>query len=257
MLQITANYHTHTCRCGHARGADREYTENALRAGLRTLGFSDHSPMVFPSGHRSSFRVPAEAAAEYFGSIRTLAEEYRGRLRIFVGVETEYYPETFRGHLAFLERFSPDYMILGQHFLWREEDGIGAFHPTEDPARLASYYENLLEAAETGRFLYIAHPDVLNFHGDEAAYREITAGFLQRLKPLGIPLELNRLGFADGRHYPRRAFWELCGQMEIPGVIGLDAHDPEVFLDNETVTRLLAFADECGVKLIADPFDRV
>ena len=62
MKYLTQNFHTHTRRCGHADGEDREYVEAAIRAGIRILGFSDHSPMIFPSGHRSGFRVPCEEA---------------------------------------------------------------------------------------------------------------------------------------------------------------------------------------------------
>ena len=42
------NYHTHTKRCNHAIGEDREYVENAIQGGLETLGFADHAPYVFP-----------------------------------------------------------------------------------------------------------------------------------------------------------------------------------------------------------------
>ena len=50
---MIANYHTHTARCGHAVGEDREYAEMALARGLKTLGFSDHVPMPFADGHES------------------------------------------------------------------------------------------------------------------------------------------------------------------------------------------------------------
>ena len=44
---MIVNYHTHTARCGHAWGSDREYAESALAAGLKILGFSDHTPYDF------------------------------------------------------------------------------------------------------------------------------------------------------------------------------------------------------------------
>ena len=39
-----ANYHTHTVRCNHARGSEREYIETAIARGMQVLGFSDHVP---------------------------------------------------------------------------------------------------------------------------------------------------------------------------------------------------------------------
>ena len=46
---MLANYHTHTTRCRHAVGADREYVKAAIESGVKILGFSDHAP--FP--HRA------------------------------------------------------------------------------------------------------------------------------------------------------------------------------------------------------------
>ena len=252
MKKLTVNYHTHTYRCGHARGTDREYIEAALNAGLWVLGFSDHTPMRFPSGHVSGFRVPLREASGYFESLCALREEYKNDIRILIGAETEYYPETFAGHLAYMAQFPLDYKILGQHFIWKEENGVAAFAPTEDAARLREFYENELAAAATGEFLYIAHPDVLNFRGSPEVYEELTDAFLRRLKPLGVPLELNRLGLADGRHYPRRAFWELVGKHGIPAVIGLDAHDPAVFADEGSIRACFAFAESCGVTVLPE-----
>ena len=40
---LIANYHTHTKRCHHACGEDREYVEAAIESGLKILGFSDHT----------------------------------------------------------------------------------------------------------------------------------------------------------------------------------------------------------------------
>lgn len=41
---MIANYHTHTWRCMHAEGAEEAYVRQAIRRGLHTLGFSDHTP---------------------------------------------------------------------------------------------------------------------------------------------------------------------------------------------------------------------
>ena len=250
MKRLTVNYHTHTHRCGHAGGEDREYVEAAIAAGIETLGFSDHSPMIFHSAHRSGFRIPLRETADYFESLVRLREEYKNEIRLLIGVETEYYPDTFADYLRYMRQFPLDYKILGQHFLWREEDGVGAFRPSPDPDRLASYYENVLQAVSTGEFLYVAHPDVLNYTGPEEIYLAHTQAFLRKIRDLGAVMELNRLGFYDGRHYPNRAFWELCGKLDIPAVIGMDAHSPKVFADEETVDRLWDFAQSCGVRIL-------
>ncbi len=41
------NYHTHTKRCGHAKGTDEEYVIAAIEGGFDELGFSDQEGSVF------------------------------------------------------------------------------------------------------------------------------------------------------------------------------------------------------------------
>jgi len=47
-MNMIANYHTHTPRCNHATGEERAYVEQAIKKGLKILGFSDHTPYIFP-----------------------------------------------------------------------------------------------------------------------------------------------------------------------------------------------------------------
>ena len=54
------NYHTHTARCMHAEGADRDYVESALAGGFTTLGFSDHTPWRYAGGPPGGMVAPAQ-----------------------------------------------------------------------------------------------------------------------------------------------------------------------------------------------------
>ena len=60
-----ANYHTHTPRCMHAVGSEREYLEHAIKGGIQTLGFSDHSPMPYTDGFVSGIRMTMQQMPEY------------------------------------------------------------------------------------------------------------------------------------------------------------------------------------------------
>ena len=44
-MQSPADYHMHTPLCHHATGEPTDYAAQAECAGLREIGFSDHSPM--------------------------------------------------------------------------------------------------------------------------------------------------------------------------------------------------------------------
>lgn len=61
---IKANFHTHTSRCKHASGEDREYIEAAIKAGFQILGFSDHSPYPFGE-YQSPIRMEMSELENY------------------------------------------------------------------------------------------------------------------------------------------------------------------------------------------------
>ena len=88
-----ANYHTHTQRCGHAIGEDREYIEQAVKNGFGILGFSDHCPWVFPDDYVSDMRMSPQMVDDYFQSLTDLKKEYQNDIKIYIGFESEYIPE--------------------------------------------------------------------------------------------------------------------------------------------------------------------
>ena len=245
-----ANYHTHTYRCGHAYGTDREYVESAIAAGFRVLGFSDHAPMPFADGHESNFRVPLALADDYVSSLLALRREYAADIEILIGFECEYYPDTFGRFLDFTADYPLDYLILGQHFV-TGEPGIPSFAPNGDPAILRLYFDTVREGVETGRFLYVAHPDNMPFTGDDETYASIVLPFLRRMKELDIPMEINRLGLQTGRSYPSERFFSLCAEVGNSVVIGVDAHDPESLRNAGAYADCVAFAQRFGLTPIS------
>ena len=92
-----ANYHTHTKRCQHAVGEDREYVEAAIAAGIQVLGFSDHCPWVYKDDFVSGIRMRADQVEEYVDSMQRLRTEYRNDIRILIGFETEHMPDLIAG----------------------------------------------------------------------------------------------------------------------------------------------------------------
>ena len=73
---MIANYHTHTKRCMHATGEDREYVERAIAEGIKILGFSDHGPMPYEN-YRSYYMMTLDQLPEYISSVHSLREELR------------------------------------------------------------------------------------------------------------------------------------------------------------------------------------
>ena len=241
------NLHTHTPRCRHARGSERDYIESALRAGIRTLGFSDHAPILFPGDYYSTMRMYPEEMAGYCETLLSLREEYRGRIEILIGLELEYYPGLFGPTMDFLSAFPLDYLILGQHYLYDEVGSAYVARGTADPALLRRYVDQCCAGLETGRFTYLAHPDVFLFSGDPALYREEMARLCRKALETGTPLELNLLGAEKGRHYPCEAFFSIAGEAGCTAVLGCDAHNPEALQNREAERLCRELASRCGV----------
>lgn len=225
---MIANYHTHTPRCNHATGKERRYVERALEGGFRELGFSDHTPYFFDEpGYYSSFRMRPEQLPDYVQTLLELREEYKDQIRLRIGLETEYYPRLFPRLLDYLRQFPLDYLILGQHALYNETEGVFSPRPTDDVKLLTQYRNQSLEALETGLFSCFAHPDLFCFTGDPKEYEAHVRALCRRVKELDVPLEFNLLGLSEGKHYPDPVFWRIAGEEQPKVILGCDAHSPE------------------------------
>ena len=246
------NYHTHTKRCHHATGEDREYVETAIKKGFQTLGFSDHAPYILPVGNESSsHRIFLEDAQDYADSIHALAKEYKNDIRILFGYELEYYPDYHLEEVAFLKRFSPDYFILGQHFIGNEKPPVPSSSLTGDIA-LTAYVTQVIAGLQTGDFLYLAHPDVAGYRFSEQAIQNEYRRLCLTAKKLQIPLEINLLGVRQGRYYPDERFFKIASEVGNEIVIGADAHAPQE-LESTGVEQALEMVKKLGLNLRTKP----
>ncbi len=246
---MKTNLHTHTWRCSHARGTEREYVERAIEGGMQVLGFSDHTPYPFPGDYYSDFRMRPEQLEGYVDTVLGLKKEYAGDIEIRLGLEAEYYPAYFESLLKLLEPYPMEYLILGQHMIGNEIGGQYCGRPTDDPEVLRTYCAQSIEALKTGQFLYFAHPDLIHFTGDAALYCREMRHMCEEIKALDIPVEINLLGLSTHRNYPNDAFWKIAGQVGCRVVLGADAHDPQRVYAPEEDALALQWAQRYALRL--------
>ena len=252
-MKMITNLHTHTFRCRHARGTEREYIERAISEGLTTLGFSDHAPYPFPDGYYSGFRILREDMDDYVDTLLALREEYKGRIDIKIGYEAEYYPAFFSDFLKFITRREVDYLILGQHFLDNEIGGKYAAGRSSDENLFIKFVDQQIEGLKTGVFTYAALPDLFAFEGDAAIFDKHYGRLIEYAKSAGIPLEINLLGIRDRRCYPNDRFIKLCGEIGAEVCIGCDAHDPVSAADIDSFNIAVEKAEKYGAKVNPNP----
>lgn len=247
---MTENYHTHTVRCRHASGSEEEYVLKAIECGLKVLGFSDHTPFLFPGDYYSHMRMYPDQLEDYVASVLTLKEKYKDKIDIRLGLEVEYYPDRMDDLLGLIAPYPIEYFILGQHWCGNEQNEPYNGRATDDNALWERYCTQVIEGMKTGLFTYVAHPDLLHFVGDPNFYKEQAAKLCHASKQYDIPLEINLLGIRSWRHYPREDFWEVAGKVGCKVVFGCDAHSPEEVDDPASEAWALALVEKYHLNLL-------
>lgn len=250
LVDKKANYHTHTTRCKHAEGDEREYIEKAIEAGYQVLGFSDHSPYLWGIDYVSPIRMEMHELEGYVRTIEKLREEYKKDITIYTGLEIEYFPELFENTVEQLKQYPLDYMILGQHYFTTE---IGYKHVGrrwEEESYLQTYVKRVEAALKTGYFLYVAHPDIIKYVGEPEVYEKYLVQLAKVLKKHNKPIEVNVNGYREGIHYPNPRFVEIGIENGNDFIIGVDAHAPNELVDYKNFEGCVQMVKERGGKVI-------
>ncbi len=195
---MKVNYHTHTTRCNHAVGSEREYVESAIKGGIKELGFADHTPWPYPN-YVSPTRMSVAELDDYVNTVLSLKKEYKDKINILLGLEVEYFPKYLDFLYEMKEKYPIDYYILGNHFYETDEvDRVATYYGNNcnQDEMMDKYCETTIEAMKTGLFCYVAHPDLF-MRGrkvfDEKAI-EVTRKICEAAVKYDIPLEYNLEG---------------------------------------------------------------
>lgn len=241
--------HSHTPLCKHARGLPIEYALAAHRVGLAGITITCHNPM--PDGFSASVRMSLDQWDEYQDLVQDAAEHWRGRVDVRLGLEADFFP----GYEKFLEQqinSAPLSYVLGSVHPQIAEYRARFSKP--DPVEhQATYFQMLADAAETGLFDCISHPDLIKNESpaDWQPQRILTeiARALDRIARTGVAMELNTSGrikkIPEMNPFPEML--RLMLEREIPVVLGADAHVPERVGDHycEALELLASIGYQC------------
>lgn len=268
------NYHTHTSRCGHAIGSDEEYIINAINAGYKKLGFSDHIPR---GKEEKNVRMSMNQMPEYIRKINRLKQQYKGKIDIYTGFEFEYYGDELEKTESVMEfrrylKDNVDYLILGQHYIINNPKNLEDYP--------LAYATMVMQAMRSGLVSYIAHPDIFyRYRGtfsDEknAIYEENCRKASDRIcnlaKQLDIPLEINLAriekatsGKSDSKYglakngeylYPVREFWQCAEKYSCRVLYGVDAHNPEALTKYDLYKEAIKVLDGLDLNYVSKDY---
>ncbi|MEF9893343.1 histidinol-phosphatase [Anaerorhabdus sp.] len=236
------NIHSHTIRCLHAVGTDEEYVLKAIEAGIKTLGFSDHVPLIDDQGMGD--RMTMNQVQEYIDSVLSLKEKYKNEIDIKLGFECEYFKTNLEHYRQLLNVC--DYLILGHHY---EEPNSIDYCEFCDDTRVLQYAESICAGIKSGLFTYLAHPDYFMIPRNDwsdSCTKAIEKIFICA-KEEGIPIEINLKGMRYGKQqysfgesfiYPNKKTVELLMKHRPMIVYGLDCHDPIHYLEMQDYITL-------------------
>ena len=247
---MIANYHTHTTRCRHAKGSEEDYVRCAIESGKQILGFSDHTPYPFPEGYYSHMRMFPDQLTDYIETVQKMRKQYASQIQIHLGLEVEYYPAHFGDLMQWIRDTDVEYMLLGQHWIGNEQNEPWSGAPTEDEAVIRRYCAQARDAMQTGLFTYFAHPDLINYVGDDRTYTSYMRALCQEANSCQVPLEINILGLQGNRSYPNPRFWEIAAEENCQVIIGCDAHEPQSLLDIQAEEKALALVNRFHLNLL-------
>ena len=220
--------HMHTPLCRHAIGWPGEYAAVAEKKGFKGIIVTCHAPM--PDGYSGHIRMYPEEFDRYVEMVREAADEWRGRVEILLGLESEYVPG-FEAWIRELHGRARFHHVLGsvhQH----AGEYLAEYFQGEWPDFQRTYFQHLAEAAETGLYDTISHPDLVkNQNAAEWDLRRVWEDILRaldRIAATGTAMELNTSGKnkAVREMNPGPEILAAMHARNIPMVLGADAHEP-------------------------------
>jgi histidinol-phosphatase (PHP family) len=264
---VIVDYHMHLRGADEAPvgrySADRaeEYVEQARRAGVDEIGFSDHVFCFRQSEHLWEIPWMLERCADDLDEYVAAVEEAKRRgLPVKLGLEVDYFPGIEAGIAELVEPYPWDYLLGSVHFVdgfpVDQEPGLSQKLPAGEAWR--RYFVWLRNAARSGLFDVLAHPDLVKIFGvratdEEAHYLHIETA--DAVEAAGVCVEVSAAGLHKpvGVLYPDRELLAACHERGVPITLASDAHQREHV--GRDVDNAAAFAREVGYETIT-VFDR-
>ena len=240
--------------------ADR-YREAAEERGIEELGVAEHI-------HRFVQSLDVWAHPWYRHWAKDDLDAYCDFVRdsgLKLGIEADYLPGREDRLATLLDARPWDYVVGSIHFLsdaavdlhgepdWEEWDVWRSADPEKVWAR---YFETLGEAARTGMFDILAHPDLVKVWGPgvpvpDGDLRRFYERAMDGIDDSDVAVEVSTAGLRKpaGEIYPARAFLEMCLEAGRPVALSSDAHRPEQL--GYEYERALELLDGLGVSEVA------
>jgi histidinol-phosphatase (PHP family) len=239
---VLTDYHLHLRPDDLEAAADRYFTpENVERyldaaheAGISELGVSEH---IY------RFEAALDVWDHPFWRENAIDDldaycEFVRSTPLRLGIEMDFVPGAEGPTASMLDAHDFDYVIGSVHFVGGgavDYEAYDVWRHERDPDRVwRAYFELLAEAAGSGLFDVLGHPDLVKVWGRDRPWPQRDPRFhyepaVEAIARSGIAVEVSTAGLRKpvGELYPSRSFAEMCVDAGAAFSLSSDAHLPE------------------------------
>jgi histidinol-phosphatase (PHP family) len=227
------------------------YRQAANERGIEELGVSEHIYRFEQALEVWTHPLWREFALDDIDDYcRFVREETDLRL----GIEADFVPGAEDRMANLLQERELDYVVGSVHFLAERALDMREYtiwDGSASPEQIwQRYFQTLAEAARSGLFDILAHPDLVKVWGadrprPEGDLRRYYEPAVEAIAESGIAVEVSTAGLRKRAQeiYPAPAFLEMCLEAKAEFALSSDAHRPqEVGADYDRALELLADA---------------
>jgi len=265
---MLTDYHVHLRPDEPDTTADRYFTaanveryrEVASERGIQELGVAEH---VYRFEQALQVWRHPFWVSNATDDIDSYCEFVRERTDLKLGIEADFIPGAEDRMASVLDAREFDYVVGSVHFLAEKAldmDEYSIWDGSSGPEEIwRRYFLTLGEAARSGLFDILAHPDLVKVWGSANPRAPLPEGDLRRFYELamdgiiesGIAIEVSTAGLRKRAQeiYPAPSFLSMCLQAGAPIALSSDAHVPQdIGYEYEAALSLL---DRVGVSELA------
>lgn len=232
---MLADYHLHL----ESGPLTREHLEEFLRVGrergLAEVGFSEHIYNFTDTLSLWPQPWKVEPLAELSAYLELIDGAKETGLPVKLGLEVDYLENKEEELAAFLDRYPWDYVIGSIHHLgdwgFDHPDFRSRWETIDVGTAYREYFRLFSQAARSGLFEIMAHPDVIKVFGyrPPEAINDLWEEAAAAMAAGQVAVEISTAGLRKpvGELYPHPDFLRYCKGFNVPIVISSDAHYPD------------------------------
>ena len=254
---ITADLHSHT-RYSHGASTPQEMYAAACTAGLKLLGFTEHSPRPLGFDYTNEYR---EQLSRFMPTYAREVCELRDNAapdacQVLFGMEMDW----LEGQADFARQactaYDFDYLLGSVHFIghWGFDDQASDWDilsQEECERNYVRYFQSWREMIASGMFQIAAHPDLIKIFSVDDFHRwlelpasmDLVGDALTAVRDAGMAMEISSAGLRKSCReiYPGPKILHLARNLGLPITFASDSHaTDQVAWNFDTLARYAA-----------------